>query len=154
MPRKKAEPEVLQEETVQPEIAQVEETVAAEQPVLEPQVEEPAITEPVQPYGEDDVPAAAEKSESSEPEKKSFYNLDFRALDQDLSPAAAGVEHDLCFLPQPKRHERHDHWRRSPFHDRPQRADRSNRNKADVLRGHRAVPRAYPDPRNGNVGRK
>ena len=27
MPRKKAEPEVLQEETVQPEIAQVEETV-------------------------------------------------------------------------------------------------------------------------------
>ena len=64
MPRKKAEPEVLQEETVQPEIAQVEETVTAEQPVLEPQVEEPAITEPVQPYGEDDVPAAAEKSES------------------------------------------------------------------------------------------
>ena len=86
MPRKKAEPEVLQEETVQPEIAQVEETVTAEQPVLEPQVEEPAITEPVQPYGEDDVPAAAEKSESSEPEKKSFYDLDFRALDQDLSP--------------------------------------------------------------------
>ncbi len=32
------------------------------------------------------MPAAAEKSESSEPEKKSFYNLDFRALDQDLSP--------------------------------------------------------------------
>ena len=86
MPRKKAEPEVLREETVQPEIAQVEETVTAEQPVLEPQVEEPAITEPVQPYGEDDVPAAAEKSESSEPEKKSFYDLDFRALDQDLSP--------------------------------------------------------------------
>ena len=86
MPRKKAEPEVLQEETVQPEIAQVEETVTAEQPVLEPQVEEPAITEPVQPYGEDDVPATAEKSESSEPEKKSFYDLDFRALDQDLSP--------------------------------------------------------------------
>ena len=86
MPRKKAEPEVLQEETVQPEIVQVEETVTAEQPVLEPQVEEPAITEPVQPYGEDDVPAAAEKSESSEPEKKSFYNLDIRALDQDLSP--------------------------------------------------------------------
>ncbi len=85
MPRKKAEPEVLQEETVQPEIAQVEETVTAEQPALEPQVEEPAITEPVQPYGEDDVPAAAEKSESSEPEKKSFYDLDFRALDQDLS---------------------------------------------------------------------
>ena len=45
MPRKKAEPEVLQEETVQPEIVQVEETVTAEQPVLEPQVEEPAITE-------------------------------------------------------------------------------------------------------------
>ena len=86
MPRKKAEPEVLQEETMQQETTQAEETSAAEQPVLEPQVEEPAITEPVQPYGEDDVPAAAEKSESSEPEKKSFYNLDFRALDQDLSP--------------------------------------------------------------------
>ena len=86
MPRKKAEPEALQEETVLPEIAQVEETVTAEQPVLEPQVEEPAITEPVQPYGEDDAPAAAEKSESSEPEKKSFYDLDFRALDQDLLP--------------------------------------------------------------------
>ena len=142
MPRKKAEPEVLQEETVQPEIAQVEETVTAEQPVLEPQVEEPAITEPVQPYGEDDVPAAAEKSESSEPEKKSFYNLDFRALDQDLSPE------------QPKRHARHDHRRRSAFHGRPQRADRRGRNKADVLRGHCAVPRPHFDPGNGNVGRK
>ena len=83
MPRKKAEPEVLQEETVQPEIAQVEETVTAEQPVLEPQVEEPAITEPVQPYGEDDVPAAAEKSESSEPEKKSFYDLDDESIGYD-----------------------------------------------------------------------
>ena len=60
MPRKKAEPEVLQEETVQPEITDIEELTPAEQPVLEPQVEEPAITEPVQPYGEDDVPAAAE----------------------------------------------------------------------------------------------
>jgi len=124
MPRKKAEPEVLQEETVQPEIVQVEETVTAEQPVLEPQVEEPAITEPVQPYGEDDV------------------------------PAAAGVEHDLCLLPQPKRHARHDHRRRSPFHDRPQRADRTGRDQADVLCGHCAVPRPHSDPRNGNVGRK
>ena len=86
MPRKKAEPEVLQEETVQLETTQAEETAPTEQSALEPQVEEPAITEPVQPYGEDDVPAAAEKSESSEPEKKSFYDLDFRALDQDLSP--------------------------------------------------------------------
>lgn len=81
MPRKKAEPEVLQEETVQPEIAQVEETVTAEQPVLEPQVEEPAITEPVHPYGGEEPLTAEEKSESSEPEKKSFYDLDFRALD-------------------------------------------------------------------------
>ena len=86
MPRKKAEPEVLQEETVQPEIADTNETAAAEQPALEPRAEEPAATEPVQPYGEEDVPAAEEKSESSEPEKKSFYDLDFRALDQDLSP--------------------------------------------------------------------
>ena len=144
MPRKKAEPEVLQEETVQPEIAQVEETVTAEQPVLEPQVEEPAITEPVQPYGEDDVPAAAEKSESSELEKKSFYDLDFRALDQNLSPEQR----------QAKRHARHDHRRRSPFHDRPQRADRTGRDQADVLRGHRAVPRPHSDSRDGNVGGK
>ena len=86
MPRKKAEPEVLQEEIVQPEITATEEMTAEEQPVLVSQTEEPAATEPVQPYGEDDMPAAAEKSESSEPEKKSFYNLDFRALDQDLSP--------------------------------------------------------------------
>lgn len=49
MPRKKAEPEVLQEETVQPEITDTEETLAAEQPALEPQVEESAITEPVHP---------------------------------------------------------------------------------------------------------
>ena len=60
MPRKKAEPEVLQEETVQPEITETEEKAIMEQPTVEPQVEEPAITEPVQPYGEDDVPAAAE----------------------------------------------------------------------------------------------
>ena len=81
MPRKKAEPEVLQEETVQPEITDIEELTPAEQPALETQIEESAITEPVQPYGEDDV------------------------------PAAAGVEHNLCLLPQPKRHARHDHRR-------------------------------------------
>ena len=86
MPRKKAEPEVLQEETMQTESTQAEETAAAERPVLEPQVEEPAITEPVQPYGEEEASVAEEKSEPSEPEKKSFYDLDFRALDQDLSP--------------------------------------------------------------------
>ena len=86
MPRKKAEPEVPQEETMQAETTQAEETAAAEQPALAPQVEDPVITEPVQPYGEDDIPAAEEKTESSEPEKKSFYDLDFRALDQDLSP--------------------------------------------------------------------
>ena len=81
MPKKKAEPEVLQEETVQPKITQAEEPTAAEQPVLESQIEEP-----VQPYGEEEAPVAEEKSESSESEKKSFYDLDFRALDQDLSP--------------------------------------------------------------------
>ena len=81
MPRKKAEPEVLQEETVQPEIIETAEKAVEEQPTLEPQVEEP-----VQPYGEEEVPTAGENNESYEPEKKSFYNLDFRALDQDLSP--------------------------------------------------------------------
>ena len=86
MPRKKAEPEVLQEETVQPEITQAEEPAAAEQPALEPQAEEPAIAEPVQSYGEKEVPTAEESSEPPEPEKKSFYDLDFRALDQGLSP--------------------------------------------------------------------
>ena len=86
MPRKKAEPEVLQEETMQPETTQAEEPTAAEQPVLAAQAEEPAITEPAQPYGEDEVLTEEENSEPSEPEKKSFYDLDFRALDQDLSP--------------------------------------------------------------------
>ena len=86
MPRKKAEPEVLQEETVQPEITETEEKAIMEQPTVEPQVEEPATSEPVQPYGEEEPSAAKEESESSEPEKKSFYDLDFRALDQDLSP--------------------------------------------------------------------
>ena len=86
MPRKKAEPEVLQEETVQPKITDTEETITAEQSALEPQAEEPAVTEPVRPYGEEDIPATEEKPELGESEKKSFYNLDFRALDQDLSP--------------------------------------------------------------------
>ena len=81
MPRKKAEPEVLQEETVQPEITDIEELTPAEQPGLEPQIEEP-----VQPYGEGESSAAEELPKPSEPEKKSFYDLDFRALDQDLSP--------------------------------------------------------------------
>lgn len=81
MHRKKAEPEVLQGETVQPEITDTEETTAAEQLVLEPQIEEP-----VQPYGEEEPLPVEEALESSEPEKKSFYDLDFRALDQDLSP--------------------------------------------------------------------
>ena len=86
MPRKKAEPEVLQEETVQPKITDTEETAAAEQLVLAPQVEAPAAAEPVRPYGEEDMPTAEEKSESSKLEKKSFYDLDFRVLDQELSP--------------------------------------------------------------------
>ena len=81
MPRKKAEPEVLQEETVQPEITDIEELTPAERPGLAPQIEEP-----VQPYGEEESSAAEELPEPSEPEKKSFYDLDFRALDQDLSP--------------------------------------------------------------------
>ena len=81
MPRKKAEPEVLQEETVQPEITDIEELTPAERPGLAPQIEEP-----VQPYVEGESSAAEELPEPSEPEKKSFYNLDFRALDQDLSP--------------------------------------------------------------------
>ena len=81
MPRKKAEPEVLQEETVQPEITDIEELAPAERPGLAPQIEEP-----VQPYGEEESSAAEELPEPSEPEKKSFYDLDFRALDQDLSP--------------------------------------------------------------------
>ena len=81
MPRKKAEPEVLQEETVQPEITDIEELAPAERPGLAPQIEEP-----VQPYGEGESSAAEELPEPSEPEKKSFYDLDFRALDQDLSP--------------------------------------------------------------------
>ena len=68
MPRKKAEPEVLQEETVQPEITDIEELTPAEQPALEPQTEEPAVTEPVHPYGEDEVLAEEENSEPSEPE--------------------------------------------------------------------------------------
>ena len=86
MPRKKAEPEVLQEETVQSEIIETAEKTAEEQPVLEPQAEKPVTSEPAQPYGEEEPPAAEEESEPSEPEKKSFYDLDFRALDQDLSP--------------------------------------------------------------------
>ena len=86
MPRKKAEPEVLQEETVQSEIIETAEKTAEEQPALEPQTEESAVTEPVHPYGEDEALAEEENSEPSEPERKSFYDLNFRALDQDLSP--------------------------------------------------------------------
>ena len=40
----------------------------------------------MQPYGEEESSAAEESPDPSEPEKKSFYDLDFRALDQDLSP--------------------------------------------------------------------
>ena len=60
MPRKKAEPEVLQEETVQPEITDIEELTPAERPGLAPQIEEP-----VQPYGEEESPAAEEKTEET-----------------------------------------------------------------------------------------
>ena len=96
MPRKKAEPEVLQEETMQTETTQVEETAVAEQPVLAPQAEEPAITEPAQPYGEDEALAEEENSEPPELEKKSFYDLDFRALDQDLSPEQRQEWNTIC----------------------------------------------------------
>ena len=156
MPRKKAEPEVLREETVQPEIVrQSKKRSPAEQPVLEPQVEEPAITEPVQPYGEDDVPAAAEKSESSEPEKKSFYALDFRALDQDLSPEQR-QEWNTIYASFRSRSVMRGTIIGVDPHSMIVRSAQTgqNRNKADVLRGHRAVPRPHFDPGNGNVGGK
>ena len=68
------------------------EELPAEQPVLEPRTEEvlaeePAAEAPVQPYGEEEVAKEEAPAEAAEPEKKSFYDLDFRALDQDLSPA-------------------------------------------------------------------
>ena len=94
MPRKKAEPEVLQEELLQSENPNPEmpiEELPAEQPVLEQRTEEvlaeePADEAPVQPYGEEEVAKEEAPAEAAEPEKKSFYELDFRALDQDLSP--------------------------------------------------------------------
>ena len=96
MPIKKTEPEVLQEEVLQSENPNPEMPIAelpvAEQTALEPQVEEalaeePAAEAPVLPYGEEKEEAAEETpAEAAEPEKKSFYDLDFRALDQDLSP--------------------------------------------------------------------
>lgn len=94
MPRKKTEPEVLQEEVLQSENPNPEmpiEELPAEQPVLEPRTEEvlaeePAAEAPVQPYGEEEVAKEEAPAEAAEPEKKSFYDLDFRALDQDLSP--------------------------------------------------------------------
>ena len=154
MPRKKAEPEVLQEETMQPETIQAEEPTAAEQPALEPRAEEPVSIEPLQPYGEEEPIIAEETPESSEPEKKILLRSGLPcARPGSLAGAATGVEHNLRLLPQPKRHARHDHRRRSPFHDRPQRADRTGRDQADVLCGHCAVPRPHFDPGNGNVGR-
>ena len=86
MPRKKTEPEVLQEETVQPETTQAEETSAAEQPVSEPQAEEAVTDASTPPYGEEELIPTEEATESSETEKKSFYDLDFRTLDQGLLP--------------------------------------------------------------------
>ena len=86
MPRKKTDPEVLQEETVQPETTQAEETSAAEQPALEPQAEEAATDASIPPYGEEELIPTKEAAESSDSEKKSFYDLDFRALDQGLLP--------------------------------------------------------------------
>ena len=94
MPRKKAEPEVLQEEVLQsenpnPEMPIVE--LPAEQPALEPQTEEALAEEPtaealVLPYGEEEAAKEETPAEAAALEKKSFYDLDFRALDQDLSP--------------------------------------------------------------------
>ena len=90
MPRKKVEPEVLQEETVQPEITDIEELTPAERLGLAPQIEEP-----VQPYGEEESSAAEELPEPSEPEKKSFYDLDFsrqssgRSGTRSMPPSAA-----------------------------------------------------------------
>ena len=80
MPRKKTEPEVLQEEVLQSENPNPEmpiEELPAEQPVLAPQVEEafaeePATEAPVLPYGEEKEEAAEETpAEAAEPEKKS-----------------------------------------------------------------------------------
>ena len=94
MPRKKAEPKVLQEEALQLENPNPEmpiEGLPAEQPVLEPQAEEayaeePAAEAPVLPYGEEEAAKEEAPAEAAESEKKSFYDLDFRALDQNLSP--------------------------------------------------------------------
>ena len=150
MPRKKAEPEVLQEETVQPEITDIEELTPAEQPGLAPQIEEP-----VQPYGEEESSAAKELPEPSEPEKKSFYDLDFRALDQDLSPEQR-QEWNTIYASFRSRSVMRGTIIGVDPHSMTIRSAQTGRgrNKADVLRSHCAVPRPHPDPRNGNVGWK
>ena len=150
MPRKKTEPEVLQEETVQPEITDIEELTPAERPGLAPQIEEP-----VQPYGEEESSAAEELPEPSEPEKKSFYDLDFRALDQDLSPEQRQEWNTIYASFRSRSVMRGTIIGVDPHsHDCPQHTDRTGRDQADVLRGHCAVSRPHFDPGNGNVGRK
>lgn len=91
MPRKKTEPEALQEEIMQLETTAIEERPNVELPTLDLQAKAPAVEEltaevPVLPYGEGEGAAEDTQSEASESERKSFYDLNFRALDQDLSP--------------------------------------------------------------------
>lgn len=76
MPRKKAEPAALQEEVMQAETNNTKEV-----PVEAPLAEEGMNAEPAQLYGEKELTTDHPVSE-----KKSFYDLDLRALDQNLSP--------------------------------------------------------------------
>ena len=146
MPRKKAEPEVLQEETVQPEITDIEELTPAEQPALEPQIEEP-----VQPYGEEPI-AADETPEPSEPEKKSFYDLDFRALDQDLSPEQR-QEWNTIYASFRSRSVMRGTIIGVDPHSMTVRSAQTGQTETKRMYCAVIVPfRAYPDPRNGNVG--
>ena len=99
--------------------------------------------------------AAEEKSEPSEPEKKSFYDLDFRALDQDLSPEQR-QEWNTIYASFRSRSVMRGTIIGVDPHSMTVRSAQTGQvgDQADVLRGHRAVPRPHSDPRNGNVGRK
>ena len=150
MPRKKAEPEVLQEEVLQSENPNPEmpiEELPAEQPTLEPQIEEP-----VQPYGEEESSAEEEQTESSEPEKKSFYDLDFRALDQDLSPEQR-QEWNTIYASFRSRSVMRGTIIGVDPHSMTVRSAQTGQTETKRMYCAVIVPfRAYPDPRNGNVG--
>ena len=93
------------------------------------------------------LPKTAVKSD-----RQIFFELKFNELDRGLTPEERQEWNHLRLLPRPQCPYRHDHRCGPAFHLCLESADGEEGKAHHVLRHCGSLPRAYHDPRNGDVG--